>query len=415
MPLQSIIRWVGERTLYPTGAQQLAFDPECFEPALRTRLLILQPTPFCNIDCDYCYLPSRASAVRMSIKTLKMAAQRLCEDNLLPPELTAVWHAGEPLVMPVSWYEEAFGVLNELLGSACRVTQSIQTNATLIDDHWCRLFQQHRVQIGVSIDGPADLHDAHRRTRQGKGTHAQVLRGMATLRAHGIAFHAIAVVTPATFDAVDRFADFFEANPVTELGCNVDEAEGGHAQSSLAGHEAAHGRFLLRLLERSRKPGSGLRVRELANAMHLIARPLPKTQWRGRSWPLNAQVRPFEFVNIAHDGSWNTFSPELLGQSAPAYGDFVFGNVHDAGYLAGAKSESFRRTWDGIARGIDVCEQQCAHFAYCGGGAPVNKLYENGSFDSGETLYCRSMLKRPFNLVLEKLEHDRSQASEAVA
>jgi uncharacterized protein len=407
MALQSIIRWFGGRLIDATSGNAPAFNRQDFEPAVSTRLLILQPTPFCNINCDYCYLPDRALAVRMDIATLRTAACRLRDDNLLPPELTVVWHAGEPLAMPRIWYEEAFDVLDEVLGSLCRVTHSIQTNATLIDDSWCRLFLRYQVRIGVSIDGTADLHDAHRRTRHGKGTHASVMQGMAVLRSHGISFHAIAVVTPATFAAVEEFADFFEANPVSELGCNVEEIEGGHSESSLNGHEASHGEFLERLLERSRRPGSQLRVRELGNALNLIARPLPTVAWRGRRWPFNSQVLPFQMVNVAHDGRWCTFSPELLGQRGSSPDQFVFGNVHDAGYLQGAQSGAFRRAWDEIIRGTDMCEQECAHFPYCGGGAPVNKFYENSSLASSETMYCRSVLKRPFNVVLAQLERDR--------
>lgn len=405
----SVIRWFG-RSEFSAGdveSKLPTFDPACFSPTLRTRLLILQPTPFCNIDCSYCYLPNRQSTARMGMDTLRLAAQRLHDDGLCPSELSVVWHAGEPLVLPVAWYDDAFGTLAEVLEPGCRLTHSIQTNSTLIDQQWCALFLRHRVRVGVSVDGPADLHDAHRRTRQGRGTHARVMQGMALLRENGIVHHAIAVVTPATFVAVDRFADFFEANPVSELGCNVDEAEGGHAHSSLEGHEAAHAAFLQRLLERSAQPGSRLRVRELAYAAQLIAQPLPEVRWGDERWPLNAQTLPFALVSVAHDGHWSTFSPELLGQAAPQFHNFVFGNVHQGGYLDGSRGEAFARTWDGIVRGIARCRMGCAHFGFCGGGAPANKFYENGSLDSAETLYCRSMLKRPFEVVLAQLEAEQ--------
>ena len=78
----------------------LRFDAADFSPAIRTRLLILQPTPFCNINCDYCYLPDRNSTARMSIATIRRAAERLRDDSLAGNNLTVVWHAGEPLSMP---------------------------------------------------------------------------------------------------------------------------------------------------------------------------------------------------------------------------------------------------------------------------------------------------------------------------
>ena len=404
MVVTAPVRWLARRP--PPVTPVHAFDPADFAPALKTRLLILQPTPFCNIDCDYCYLPDRQSTARMSLATMRRAAERLLADDLVGAQLTVVWHAGEPLTLPVSYFEAAITTLHEVLGARCELSHSIQTNATLIDAAWCALIKRHRIRIGVSVDGPADLHDAHRRTRSGRGTHARVLRGMACLREHGIEFHAIAVVTPATFAQADAFFDFFEAQGVPEVGCNFDEAEGPHTRSSLTGHEAAHAAFIARLLERSRAPGARTRIRELAMALHLIAAPLPMQRWRTQRWPENVQTLPFALVNVAHNGDFSSFSPELLGQPSDAYGDFVFGNVERDGYFAAAREERFARVWSAIVRGTRACEASCAYFGYCGGGAPANKLYENGDLGSTETLYCRTVLKRPFDAVLAQLERD---------
>ena len=404
MVVSTPVRWLARRP--PPVTPIDAFDPADFTPALKTRLLILQPTPFCNIDCDYCYLPDRRSTARMSLATMRRAAERLLDDKLLAEQLTVVWHAGEPLTLPVGYFEAAIGVLDEVLGGRCRLSHSIQTNATLIDADWCALIKRHDIRIGVSVDGPVDLHDAHRRTRTGRGTHARVLRGMACLREHGIEFHAIAVVTPATFAQPDAFFDFFEAEGVPEVGCNFDEAEGLHAVSSLSGHEAAHAAFIARLLARSRAAGARTRVRELAMALHLIAEPLPMHRWRQHRWPENVQTLPFALVNVAHDGDFSTFSPELLGQPSAEFGSFAFGNVARDGYFAAARGERFARVWSAIVRGVRACEASCAHFGYCGGGAPANKLYENGDLGSTETLYCRTVLKRPFDAVLAQLERD---------
>lgn len=408
MKIASRVRWFAGKSPARMERERplLQFDPADFSPAIRTRLLILQPTPFCNINCDYCYLPDRDSTSRMKILTVRRAAERLRDDGLACTELTVVWHAGEPLTMPPAFYDEAIEVLREVLGSTCDLSHSIQTNATLINDEWCELFNRHGVRIGVSVDGPAALHDAHRRTRNGYGTHAHALRGMARLRAHGIPFHAIAVVTASTLAQADAFFDFFSEQGVSELGCNFDEAEGQHEHSSLSGHEPAHTAFVNRMLERSIDGGSKLRVRELGLALHLISQPLPTYRWQGQVWPENAQTLPFALITVAHDGNFSSFSPELLGQPSAEFGNFILGNVATEGYFDSARSERFLRLWGAIARGTLECKRSCAHYGFCGGGSPANKLYENGSLASGETLYCRTMLKRPFDAVLARLEGD---------
>lgn len=377
-----------------------SFDPHDFEPALQTQLLVLQPTPFCNIDCSYCYLPARDERSRMTIATVEAVAQRLLDDGLVGDELAIVWHAGEPLAVPVAFYEEAFAALDRRLGPRTALQHCVQTNATLIDDAWCELFLRHRVKIGVSIDGPAELHDRHRRTRSGRGTHAQVMRGIECLRRRGIPFHAIAVVTASTLQDAEAFTRFFIELAPTELGLNFDEAEGANPRSSLEGHEAAHADLLRRLLPHMQ--AGRLVPRELAQALQLIAQPLPVYRWAGEAFPHNVQVLPFALLNVAWNGDFGSFSPELLGQ----HGDFVLGNVHRHGLFEAARGATFARLWQPIREGVARCRETCAHFAHCGGGSPVNKLYECGSLAAGETLYCRSMLKRPFDIALASLEAD---------
>ena len=382
---------------------------------LQTRMLVLQPTPFCNLDCDYCYLPQRDLRARMSIDTLQRAVERLLDEGLLGPTLTVVWHAGEPLVLPPAYFERAFEVVARVLGSHCRPQHAIQTNATLLDDAWCDLLRRHGVRVGVSVDGPDWLHDAHRRTRDGRGSHGLVLRGLARLRAHGLACHAIAVVTRATLDDPDGFFDFFAQQGIREVGCNFDEAEGVHLRSSLAGHEAAHAAFLGRLLERSIASGGRVVFRELAGALQRIAGPWPEADGgprpdgdRGACTPANEQTLPLAIVTVAWNGDFGTFSPELLGQRAPAFGDFVLGNVARDGYLEALAGERAQRLWHEVAAGVEACRARCAYFDLCGGGAPANKWYENGSLASTETLYCRSMVQRPVEVVLRRLEQDRA-------
>jgi uncharacterized protein len=389
-------------------------------------MLVLQPTPFCNLDCDYCYLPQRDRRARMSMDTLRLAVQRLLDDGLLGPTLTIVWHAGEPLVLPPAYYEQAFEVVGRTLGSRCRPQHAIQTNATLVDDAWCDLLRRHQVRVGVSVDGPAALHDAHRHFRDGRGSHDRVLLGLERLRAHGLSCHAIAVVTRATLDDPDGFFDFFARQGIRDVGCNFDEAEGVHLRSSLAGHEAAHAAFLARLLERSIASGGRVRFRELGGALQRIAGAWPTTEGSacgdadGGSRPptdtgagalANEQVLPLALVTVAWNGDFGTFSPELLGQRAPVFGDFVLGNVVHDGVLEALASEPAQRLAREVAAGVEACRARCAYFGLCGGGAPANKWTENGSLASAETLYCRSMVQRPVEAVLRRLERDRAASA----
>jgi uncharacterized protein len=407
--MRTLVQWIPKLQITSSkeSFQLHQFLPIDFQPALKTRLLILQPTPFCNIDCAYCYLPNRNSTARMSLEIVRQATQRLSDDDLVGDILTIVWHAGEPLAMPISFYEDAIPIIREVLGPTIQISHSIQTNATLINDAWCTFFKKHDIRVGVSVDGPAHLHDRHRHTRLGNPTHHLVVRGIELLKAHNLPFHAIAVVTASTLGDADTFFEFFLQHGIRDVGCNFDEAEGIHATSSLYGKEEAYAVFLAGMLRRTLTSQGGVRVRELDNAYQLIAEELPSYRWRGETWPDNAQVMPFAFITVAWNGEFSTFSPELLGQPSQDFDNFILGNVTQTGYLESAQSTRFIKMWSAIVHGTRNCRNSCPHFAYCGGGSPINKLYENGALSSTETLYCRSTYKQPLEIVLKQLERDR--------
>jgi uncharacterized protein len=117
-------------------------------------------------------------------------------------------------------------------------------------------------------------------------------------------------------------------------------------------------------------------------------------------------VLPLEILSVDHAGNFSTFSPELIGQDCPEYGDFVFGNVLDDPIAAMFSNPAFRRTYAQILAGVERCRRECEFFELCGGGAPANKLYENASFDSTQTAYCRSAVMAPLRIMLDALERD---------
>lgn len=378
---------------------------EAFSPRLQVRLLVLQATPFCNIDCTYCYLPARDSAARMPLPVVEAMIRNVIDSGLVGDRLSVAWHAGEPLAAGVAFYRRAFSCIDRIVDGRFPVHHSVQTNATLIDQDWCDLFVEHGVDVGVSVDGPAHIHDLSRKTRDGRGTHATAMRGVDHLRRNGIRLHAIAVVTAPGLQHAEDIFDFFQNEGFVEVGFNIDEREGAHRRSSIVRtHERAFESFLRRMVERSCAPGSTLRIREVDEARKAILRGLEWIEIAGEPYPHNAQVLPLEILSVDHAGNFSTFSPELLGQHSEQYHDFVLGNVLTDALTGMSSSEAFRRMYGEILAGVDRCRRQCEYFALCGGGAPANKLYENGTFASAETAYCRNVVQVPLEVAIEELE-----------
>lgn len=363
-------------------------------------LLVLQPTPFCNLDCSYCYLPDRLNKKRMSEEILGRVFDRVFDSDLVRGPFTVVWHAGEPMVLPPEFYERAFALVEQRNRVGVPVAHSFQTNGSLIDEAWCDLITRHGVRIGLSIDGPAFLHDRHRRTRRGGGTHARVMEGLDLLRRRGVPFHVITVLTADALDYPDELYAFYAENGIELVGFNVEEIEGPNAASSLASEDAAgrFRRFLSRFYDLVSSGSRPLHVREFdATIGALLDEP-------NRAALRTQETAPFAIVSIDCDGNFTTFSPELLGQSHAAYADFVLGNVARDSFAEAAASPAFARLHGDIAAGVERCRDTCDYFDFCGGGAPVNKLCENGSFDSTETLFCRLNRKAMVDVLLEKLQ-----------
>jgi uncharacterized protein len=118
------------------------------------QLLVVQPTPFCNIDCRYCYLADRANKSVVSSETLKNLFTQVFASGWAEPGLSVVWHAGEPMVLPVAFYRDAFAMIDGLKPAGLPIKHSFQTNGTLINDAWCDFIAEAEISIGVSIDGP---------------------------------------------------------------------------------------------------------------------------------------------------------------------------------------------------------------------------------------------------------------------
>lgn len=195
-------------------------------------LLIIQPTPFCNIDCSYCYLPDRGNRKQLTTDTLSWLCRRVFTSPFLGERLSIVWHAGEPLVLPPAYYREAFAIIDQYVPGTLAVNHCIQTNGMLISDEWVELITERGINVGISIDGPQPYHDQHRVTRSGKGTFAATLNGIRQLQRADVDFHVISVLTAESLGAADEFFDFYVANGIKRVGFNVEEIEGPHRQSS---------------------------------------------------------------------------------------------------------------------------------------------------------------------------------------
>ena len=160
-------------------------------PISRQLEIVFKLTERCNLDCDYCYFfyggdtswkqhPPTAS-LDVFREVVRFAVDASREYGIR--HIAIIFHGGEPLLIKKTLFADMCRVLRAHEHTNLRFDIRLQTNATLIDDEWIALFIEHRVKVGVSLDGPRDINDVHRLDKAGKSSYDATVRGLTALQA----------------------------------------------------------------------------------------------------------------------------------------------------------------------------------------------------------------------------------------
>jgi len=153
--------------------------------------LLAKPTgAVCNLDCKYCFFLSKemlypGSRFQMADDLLETYIRQLLESQA-GPEVIVGWQGGEPTLMGLNFFERSIEYVEQYRQPWQKVSYTIQTNGTKLDDEWCVFLKKHHFLVGLSIDGPAVLHDTYRVDKGGAGTFDDVMRGWNVLNRHRV-------------------------------------------------------------------------------------------------------------------------------------------------------------------------------------------------------------------------------------
>jgi uncharacterized protein len=218
----------------------------------------------------------------------------------------------------------------------------------------------------------------------------------------------ISVLSMDSMLAPREMFNFYVDEGIQHVCFNVEESEGDYVSQSFADRdvETAYYRFLSEFwLLLGKAPSTIAFVREIEHALQQVIRP--------KDAPFTNQlVEPFAITSMDWAGNISTFSPELLGMKNREYEDFLLGNINHDKLVDLPERANFLKMLNDIETGIAMCRASCEYFSVCGGGEPVNKLAENGTFASTETTYCRVTKMRATDLVLDALERVQPSAAD---
>jgi uncharacterized protein len=154
--------------------------------------------PICNLDCKYCFYLEKEKLYpgenlwRMSDEILEEYVRQYIQSQPVP-EINFAWQGGEPTLLGVEFFRKVLALQNRYADGKI-IFNAIQTNGTLLDDEWCEFLAANKFLVGLSIDGPAELHDKYRVDKRRQPTFGAVMRGLELLKKHGVEFNTLTVV-----------------------------------------------------------------------------------------------------------------------------------------------------------------------------------------------------------------------------
>lgn len=172
--------------------------------------------PVCNLDCTYCYylekekLYPRGENFRVQPEVLEQYVRSYLESQHTA-EVTFAWQGGEPTLLGLDFFRHLVE-LQKKYAKGRTVRNALQTNGTRLDRDWCRFFKDQDFLVGLSIDGPRELHDTYRVDKGGKPTFDRVMTGLKLLRRHAVEFNTLTVVSASNVKHPERVYDFLKEN-----------------------------------------------------------------------------------------------------------------------------------------------------------------------------------------------------------
>ncbi len=167
--------------------------------------ILAKPTgAICNLNCQYCFFLSKEelypnSRFRMSDDLLQAYLAQLI-DSHQTPEVTVAWQGGEPTLMGLEFYRKAVEYEKRLNKPNTTIQNTMQTNGTLLNDEWCTFFRENNFLIGLSLDGPREMHNAYRVDKHDNPTFDDVMRGLRLLQKHNVDYNILTTVNSANAD-----------------------------------------------------------------------------------------------------------------------------------------------------------------------------------------------------------------------
>ena len=369
-----------------------------YAPFARPLYVMTKPVgSLCNLACKYCYYLEKSNIYAdepprerfsMSDSTLEEFIRQYIEAQT-QPNVLFTWHGGEPLMRPQSFYERILKLQRQYARGHI-IDNCLQTNGTLLTDEWCDFFRRNNWLIGISIDGPQEMHDEYRRARGNQPSFFKVMRGIELLKKHGVEWNAMGVVNDFNADYPldvyhfykDIGCQYIQFSPIIErilhhadgrhLASVADDAEGELADFSVSPEQ--YGRFCCDIFDEWVRHDVG----------HIFVQLFDSTlaRWMGVEPGVCAMAETCGHAAvIEHNG-------DIYSCDHFVFPEYRLGNIHTDSITGMMYSQ--RQTDFGRAKRDSLPGQcrQCQWRFACNGGCPKDRFRNTSSGEHGLNYLC---------------------------
>lgn len=359
-------------------------------------IMIKAPGPVCNLDCDYCYYLEKDALYpgkKFSLASFQMkeeVLEKLIRDYIVsqPQEqIEFIWHGGEPTLLGIEYFRKAID-LQKKYAAGKKITNSFQTNGTLINGEWAEFLARHHFLCGLSIDGPQHFHDNHRRFPNGQGSWEKAVRCASLFRKHGVDFNIMAVVNAtnsqhpiAVYDFLKSLGSpFIQFTPIAEqIALNPQEqlsiVTPQYAKATAVMQEnvdaVSWGNFLCRVFDQWVKKDVGKYFINYFD--NTLAAYIGKT-------PALCSMAPYCGCSIAIEHNGDAYCCDHF-----VFPEYRLGNIMTTSLSELTKSDQQLFFEQAKADTLSQQCKTCRHLKACGGDCPKNRILKN---EAGEDISC---------------------------
>jgi uncharacterized protein len=338
--------------------------------------LLVKVASRCNIDCSYCYWFRDAAVYDkpklMSADVLHRLLQRI-EEHVAKNSLIdfpIILHGGEPLLWGVeNFHRFAEGCEAISSRTGCEIPIAVTTNGILIDEEWLNCFEARNISVAISLDGPAHIHDVHRRTFQGTGTHAAVERATRMLVSRDIGVSALAVCNPAY--QPKQYVDFFAECGISNYDIMIPDATVDEKPLSVASFYNA----LFDLWLEANRSTPTVNIRIIADMITALLGNNSPTEGVGH--------KPIELCTVMADGSVEAHDVLRIAGDGSTNTRF---NIFDHAIDEVRNEPRWKAARDASINLCDTC-RQCKFMNACGGGYLPHRFSKKNGYDN-PSVYC---------------------------